>query len=129
MRFFYSLGIFLYGFAVRCAALYNPKAKLWVDGQKEVWRRIQTYLKPHEERIWIHCASLGEFEQGRPVLEFLKKDCPDKKIILTFFSPSGYEKKKNEPLADYVFYLPNDTVDNACKFITLIQPQLAIFVK
>ena len=114
---------------VHVAALYSPKAKLWVEGRKQIWHHISYSLNPNEKRIWIHCASLGEFEQGRPVLEFLKKHYPAQKIVLTFFSPSGYEKKKHEPLADYVFYLPNDTVRNARKFIALIQPHFAVFVK
>lgn len=115
---------------IRIAALFNPKARLWVHGRRNIFKKIaEATSGKGEKRIWIHCSSLGEFEQGRPVIEALKKDYPDYKIVLTFFSPSGYEIRKDYSHADHVFYLPVDGVLNAKKFIKLINPSLAIFVK
>jgi 3-deoxy-D-manno-octulosonic-acid transferase len=115
---------------IRIAALFNPKAKLWVAGRKNILQQIEQALSGKtEKRIWIHCSSLGEFEQGRPVIETIKQDYPDYKIVLTFFSPSGYEIRKDYTYADYVFYLPIDSANNAKHFINLINPSLAIFVK
>ncbi|RYZ99368.1 MAG: 3-deoxy-D-manno-octulosonic acid transferase, partial [Sphingobacteriaceae bacterium] len=104
-------------------SVFNPKARLWIKG-----RRRQTILK-QESSIWFHFASLGEFEQGRPVLEKIRIQHPGKKIIITFFSPSGYEIRKNTPLADAVYYLPLDTAANAQAFINAIRPEIAIFTK
>jgi 3-deoxy-D-manno-octulosonic-acid transferase len=115
---------------IRIAALFNPKAKLWVNGRKNILQQIEEAVSgKNEKRIWIHCSSLGEFEQGRPVIEAIKKDYPEHKIVLTFFSPSGYEIRKDYEHADYVFYLPMDGSGNAKRFIQLINPTLAIFVK
>ena len=117
-------------FGIRVAALFNPKAKLWVAGRKNSFGRIaQAVSGKQEKRIWIHCSSLGEFEQGRPVIEAIKKDYPEYKIVLTFFSPSGYEIRKDYEHADYVFYLPMDGSGTAKQFLELINPSLAIFVK
>ncbi|MFN8256637.1 MAG: glycosyltransferase N-terminal domain-containing protein [Bacteroidales bacterium] len=102
---------------------------MWIDGRKNLFKSIESQLKPNEKRILIHAASLGEFEQGRPVIEEIKRVAPEYKIVLTFFSPSGFEIRKNYEFADYVFYLPLDTWKNANKFIGLIQPETAIFVK
>ncbi|TKC04776.1 3-deoxy-D-manno-octulosonic acid transferase [Pedobacter polaris] len=124
----YNIGVVLYGFLLRIAALFNPKAKLFVNGRKNIWEQIKTKTKPNDKPIWFHFASLGEFEQGRPVLENLKSKDPEQKIVVTFFSPSGYEVRKNYPLAT-VFYLPLDTQSNARKFIQLVNPKQAIFTK
>ncbi|SDG67014.1 3-deoxy-D-manno-octulosonic acid transferase [Mucilaginibacter gossypii] len=119
----YNIGIKLYSLFIRFAALFNNKAKLWVAGRKNpVFVRI-------ESSIWFHFASLGEFEQGRPILEAMRNLHPKKKIVVTFFSPSGYEIRKNTSLADYVYYLPLDTARNARRFIDAINPEIVIFTK
>jgi len=123
MLLLYNIGIRLYFFAIWLASFFNEKAKLWINGRKNY------DLIRYTDCIWFHFASLGEFEQGRPVLEELKQLYPDNKIIITFFSPSGYEVRKNTPLADAVYYLPLDTTANARKFIDTIQPKLAVFTK
>ena len=105
-------------------AFFNAKAKKWVEG-----RRVFPILNNTQKKIWVHCASLGEFEQGRPILEKLKQNYPDYPIVLTFFSPSGFEIRKNYPGADYVFYLPIDTQKNATKFIHEVNPALVVWVK
>jgi len=128
MLWIYNIGIGLYGLLLKIVALFNPKAKLFVDGRKNIWEQIETKVNPKDNPIWFHFASLGEFEQGRPVLESLKAKNNDQKIIVTFFSPSGYEIRKNYALAN-VFYLPLDTTSNAKKFITLVNPKIAIFTK
>ena len=127
----YNLGIYLFKFGLRLASLFNPKARLWIEGRRH-WKKHlienvnQLQLK---DAIWFHCASLGEFEQGRPVIEKIKAEHPAQKIVLTFFSPSGYEIQKNYPLADLVIYLPADTAHNAKQFISTLNPKMAIFVK
>jgi 3-deoxy-D-manno-octulosonic-acid transferase len=123
MLILYNIGIRLYFFAIWLASFFNKKAKLWINGRKNYG------LIRYTDCIWFHFASLGEFEQGRPVLEELKQLYPDNKIIITFFSPSGYEVRKNTPLADAVYYLPLDTPANARKFIDAIQPKLVVFTK
>jgi 3-deoxy-D-manno-octulosonic-acid transferase len=110
-------------------ALFNPKIKLFVDGRKNILHLLEQKIKPEDKTIWIHCASLGEFEQGLPIIEGLKKLYPSHKTILTFFSPSGYEVKKNSNAADVIIYLPLDTKTNARKFIKLLHPELVIFIK
>lgn len=115
--------------AIYFASLGNNKARLWIRGRKDIFQNIARKLDHDSPIIWMHCASLGEFEQGRPVLEKIKKTFPAYKILLTFFSPSGYEVRKNYPGADWIFYLPLDTKNNAKKFLDIINPQLAIFVK
>ncbi|MEI7802935.1 MAG: glycosyltransferase N-terminal domain-containing protein, partial [Bacteroidota bacterium] len=127
--FAYDSAIQFYAGAIRVAALFNPKAKLWLSGRKNLLQQIKQTVTPHDNLIWMHCASVGEFEQGRPVIEKLKKENPNCKVLLTFFSPSGYELRKNYSGADYIFYLPLDTRKNAKAFIETINPQLAIFVK
>lgn len=126
----------VYNFSMRCyvlllniAAFFVPKARLWVAGRKNIFEKIKSQIAPSQDIIWIHVASLGEFEQGRPLLEKLKKEKPNYKICLTFFSPSGYEIRKNYPLADYIFYLPSDSAANAQQFLDLVQPKIIIFVK
>ncbi|WP_371825405.1 3-deoxy-D-manno-octulosonic acid transferase [Mucilaginibacter sp. SMC90] len=119
----YNIGIKLYSLFIHFAALFNNKAKLWVTGRKNIaFVRI-------ESCIWFHFASLGEFEQGRPILEAMRSLHSGKKIVITFFSPSGYEIRKNTPLADYVYYLPLDTAQKARKFIDAINPEIIIFTK
>lgn len=130
LLFLYNTGIFFYRIAINIAALFNEKAKLFLHGRKNIFTDIEKRLQnERRERAWIHCASLGEFEQGRPLIELIKQNHPETCIILTFFSPSGYEVRKNYTYADYVFYLPVDTKANAKKFIEAIRPMLALFVK
>lgn len=114
---------------MRIAALFNPKAKKWVNGRKGQFDRMRKQIDEGDQIIWFHCASLGEFEQGRPVIEAMRKNFPDHKILQTFFSPSGYEVRKNTKEVDYVFYLPLDTPSNARKFIEITRPRIAFFVK
>jgi 3-deoxy-D-manno-octulosonic-acid transferase len=118
----YVAGIFL-------ASFFNPKAKLWIDGRKKCLEKNSDKAKAIQGCIWFHCASLGEFEMARPLIEKLKKEKPECKILLTFFSPSGYEIRKNYPLADLVIYLPADTKKNAFYFVNSFKPSLAVFVK
>ena len=129
MWIIYFLLVSFYGLAIRIASIFNPKAKLWVKGRSEQKQKIRSLRNNDEKRIWFHCASLGEFEQGRPVIEAVRKDYPNYKIVLTFFSPSGYEVKKDDPIADYVFYLPLDSPANAKSFIRSVNPTLVFFVK
>jgi 3-deoxy-D-manno-octulosonic-acid transferase len=129
MRFFYNIFITIYTFFIKVASLFNKKAKLWVEGRKNIFRKLEESINPNDKIIWFHVASLGEFEQARPVIEKIKEQFRDHKILLTFFSPSGYEIRKNYDKADYVFYLPADTRKNAEKFIKTVNPRLAIFVK
>ena len=102
---------------------------LFVDGRKKVFNTLKETIHPNDKTIWFHCASLGEYEQGVPIMEKTKELFPDHKLIVTFFSPSGFEVKKNTTLANIVLYLPIDTVSNAKKFIELAHPSLAIFIK
>jgi len=110
-------------------ALFNSKARLWIAGTRDWESKVTDKIKPGERNIWIHCASLGEFEQGRPLIEALKKEYPEVKVLLTFFSPSGYEIRKNYDKADCIIYLPPDTPSNARRFVELIRPEFAILVK
>jgi 3-deoxy-D-manno-octulosonic-acid transferase len=125
----YDFGILLYRIGIQIASIWNLKAKQWIDGRKNWSDQIVSQLKPNEFRIWFHCASVGEFEQGRPVIEAYRKKFPAHKIVLTFYSPSGYELRKRYSAADYIFYLPLDTKRNAKQFISLVNPSLAVFVK
>ncbi|MDD5571238.1 MAG: glycosyltransferase N-terminal domain-containing protein, partial [Bacteroidales bacterium] len=129
MRFLYNISIWLYYFAINVASLFNDKAKLWLRGRKGIFENIKTSLSGSDKIIWFHCSSLGEFEQGRPLIEKIKSEYPQYKILLTFFSPSGYEVRKKYEKADYIFYLPLDTISNAQKFIELVNPQIAVFIK
>jgi 3-deoxy-D-manno-octulosonic-acid transferase len=129
MKIIYNLGIIIYTALAQLISPFNSKARLYVKGRIGWYKNLAEKISPGDKYIWIHCASLGEFEQGRPVIEKVKKDMPDYKIILTFFSPSGYEIQKNYQLADIICYLPYDTTDNAGKFISLVDPVLVIFVK
>ena len=126
----YNIFINVYPVAIKVAALFNKKAGDWVKGRKSIFEQLQSSIKTDDKIIWMHCASLGEFEQGRPVLEKLhlnKK--PGQKILLTFFSPSGYEVQKNYVGADYVCYLPMDSKEQAHRFFEVVRPVLILFVK
>ena len=125
----YSLAIALYSLAVRLAAPFNKKAKKMLAGQKETFSILEKQLNPGASYIWFHAASLGEFEQGRPLIEKIRKEKPAYKILLTFFSPSGYEVQKDYPGADVVCYLPFDLPWNARKFLRLVKPAMVIFIK
>lgn len=127
--FFYNIFLFLFRIGVRIAALFNKKAGSFLSGRKDLFERLQSALNGNNKIIWMHCASLGEFEQGRPVLEQLRKDHPDHKLLVTFFSPSGYEIMKNYKGADWVFYLPVDGAANAKRFLDIVNPVLVVFVK
>lgn len=129
MNFLYNLGILIFSALARLISPFNTRASLWAKGREKWEEKIAASIKPGEKTIWIHCASLGEFEQGRPVIEGIKMDFPEYKILLTFFSPSGYEIRKNYALADCVSYLPADTKKNADRFIQLAHPEMVIFVK
>jgi 3-deoxy-D-manno-octulosonic-acid transferase len=129
MKILYNTGIFIYTVIVHILALFNPKASLWVKGRQGWQRRLSEKINPVDRKIWIHCSSLGEFEQGRPVIEEIKRLHPEFKIVLTFFSPSGFEIRKNYSEADCVEYLPADFPGNARKFIALVKPEIVIFVK
>jgi 3-deoxy-D-manno-octulosonic-acid transferase len=130
LLFLYRIFIGIYPIAARILGFVNPKAKQWHTSRKEILEQIAAALTSNTKPvIWMHCASLGEFEQGRPVLEGLRKQYPNYSILLTFFSPSGYEVHKNYAGADYVFYLPMDSAGNASKFLKITNPSIAIFVK
>lgn len=125
----YSFGIEAYREGVRVASLRNPKARKLNAGQKDIWRRLDKSVKPGDRYIWVHAASLGEFEQGRPLIEKIKERYPEYKVLLTFFSPSGYEVRKDYPGADCVCYLPFDTPGRVRRFLYKVNPEIAIFVK
>ncbi len=130
MILLYNIFIQLYSLVARVISLYNKKAQLWVNGRKNIFQEIEDKLKNNQDKIvWVHCASLGEFEQGRPIIEKLKVEGSKFKVLLTFFSPSGYEVQKNYAGADYIFYLPIDTASNAKAFYDIVNPTLVVFVK
>ncbi len=127
---FYTLSLWLLQLTYRIAAMFHAKAHLYVSGRINLFDKLTIAFRENKSPlVWIHCASLGEFEQGRPILEALKKQNASLKILLTFFSPSGYEVRKNYPQADYIFYLPWDTAHNAKQFIAITKPTIAIFIK
>ena len=140
----YNLSIYAYQSIIWLVSLFNKKAKLWIDGRRDLGVKefrdlgnnsLSSILQPQNPKIpkaptaWFHCASLGEFEQGRPVIEKFKETFPEYKIVLTFFSPSGYEVRKNYAGADFICYLPSDTPSNSRDFIEKINPSIAFFVK
>ncbi|MBI5914040.1 MAG: 3-deoxy-D-manno-octulosonic acid transferase [Bacteroidetes bacterium] len=131
--FLYNVVVGSYFLAIRLAAFWNEKTRLWVAGRKDLLTRLEDEISSkridNQPLVWVHCASLGEFEQGRPVIEKLKATQPETQVLLTFFSPSGYEIRKNYPHADWVFYLPADTAANARRFLEIVRPDLAVFVK
>ncbi len=125
----YNFGLILYVWVIRLVAPRHRKARLWLEGRKELFRRMRETIDPQARIAWIHVASLGEFEQGRPIIERIRRDYPEYKILLTFFSPSGYEIRKNYAGADYIFYLPIDTPGNARRFLDAAHPEIAVLVK
>lgn len=129
MYLLYNLLVTLGQGILPIAALFSPKLKRFVKGRKEVFKTLSLELNPTKKTIWMHAASLGEYEQGVPVLEEIRQCYPEHQIVLSFFSPSGFEVKKNTPLADKVVYLPVDSLHNAMRFVKVIKPSLAIFVK
>ena len=129
MKLFYNIFIALYRTIIAIFALGNKKARAWIEGRKNLFAELDQKLAPSDRIIWMHCASAGELEQGKPVLEQLKTQYPQYKLLVTFFSPSGYEVGKKYKAADLVAYLPLDTKANAVRFLDLVKPELAIFVK
>lgn len=129
MRCLYNIGINIYNAVVTLVSPWNKKANLWRKGRKALFERMRSTIDPSARIIWVHAASLGEFEQGRPIIEKIKAERPEYKILLTFFSPSGYEIRKNYAGADYIFYMPLDTAANAREFLDIVKPEITIFVK
>ena len=125
----YNICILLYAQIVKIVALWDKKARQWVEGRKGIFERMARSIDKSDKILWLHVASLGEFEQGRPIIEQVRKEHPEYKILLTFFSPSGYEIRKNYEGADYIFYLPIDTPRNVKRFLDIAHPEIAIFVK
>lgn len=129
MFFCYNLLVHLAGFLLKIVALFSPKIKLFVEGRKTVFATLSSKISVTDKTIWFHAASLGEYEQGLPVMEKIKEKFPNHKIIVTFFSPSGYEVRKNNTVADVTVYLPLDTKSNAQQFLKLTHPEMAFFIK
>lgn len=129
MKLLYDISIAIYVLLVRFASLFNPKAKQWYEGRRGMIERMQQEMAGAEQVVWIHVASLGDFEQGRPLVDYIKTHYPDYKILLTFFSPSGYEVRKNYPNADYVYYIPADRRCEVARFLDVARPKVAIMVK
>lgn len=128
MNLLYNIFIHLYIIILYLISPFNKKVRTMLKGEKESFEKLKS-IRKEDKVAWFHCASLGEFEQGRPLLEEVKKQYPQHKILLSFYSPSGYEVRKNYPLADYIVYLPNDTKKNAKKFVSLVNPDLIFFIK
>jgi 3-deoxy-D-manno-octulosonic-acid transferase len=129
MLFLYNLVIQIAGFLLKIMALFVPKIKLFVDGRKDVFKILENKINSIDKTIWFHAASLGEYEQGLPVIEKIKEKYPNHKIVLTFFSPSGYEIRKNNQIAAIKVYLPLDTKKSARRFLDIVQPEMAFFIK
>jgi 3-deoxy-D-manno-octulosonic-acid transferase len=129
MLFLYNIVLIFASQVVEILALFSKKMKLFVDGRKEVFSILQSNIHPKDKSIWFHAASLGEYEQGLPVIEKIKIQYPNHKIVLTFFSPSGYEVRKSNSIADVTIYLPLDTKSNAKKFIKALHPEMVFFIK
>ena len=129
MQWVYNFIIKFYYFTIVCASPFNLKAKVWLEGRKNLIEKLKIAIGKNSNIIWFHCASLGEFEQGRPVIEAYRKIEPNHKTLLTFFSPSGYDIRKNYNGADWVFYLPLDTNKNVKQFLNIVKPQKVVFVK
>ena len=129
MLFLYNVLLLLASQIVNVLALFSPKIKLFVNGRKDVFKILVSAINPKDQTIWFHAASLGEYEQGLPVMEKIKLQFPNHKIILTFFSPSGYEVRKNNTISDITVYLPLDTKSNAKQFLKLVRPELVFFIK
>ena len=129
LKSLYNILTYIAGFHIKIIAHFNPKLNLGVKGRAKTFGKLKTVISPQDKVVWFHCASLGEYEQGLPVFEKIKKQYSKHKIVLSFFSPSGYEVRKNAPIADVVIYLPLDTSKNANRFLTLVHPDLVVFVK
>ena len=129
MLFLYNIVIQITGSLLNFIALFNSKIKLFVDGRKIVFPTLEQKIKPSDKTIWFHAASLGEYEQGLPVIEKIKEKYPLHKIVITFFSPSGYEVRKNNTIADVTVYLPLDSKKNAQRFLDLVHPDMVFFIK
>lgn len=129
MKALYNIALYIAEFSLRILALFNKKLKSGVDGRSKTFKILEEYLSSQDQTFWFHCASLGEYEQGLPIFKILRSENPRHKIVLTFFSPSGYDVRKNTDVADVVVYLPMDTKNNAKRFVELVNPELTIFVK
>jgi 3-deoxy-D-manno-octulosonic-acid transferase len=129
MLFIYNLIVQFANFLLKIIALFSPKIKLFVEGRKPVFEILTAKIKPTDKTIWFHAASLGEYEQGLPVIEKIKEKFPNHKIVITFFSPSGYEVRKNNTVADVTVYLPLDTQKKAKEFLSLVHPEMVFFIK
>ena len=133
MVFLYNIGIQFYYFGIRIAGFFSEKAREWQRGRQHIWQELEVKMQPliatKKPIVWMHCVSLGEFEQGRPVIEALKTQNTDYQTVVSFFSPSGYTIRKDYSQANVVTYLPLDTAKNAQRFVEIVQPQMAIFVK
>ena len=129
MSLLYTLAIRVFGLLVRVAAPFRRAPRLWVAGRRGWYRRLKADIRGKEGLVWFHAASLGEFEQGRPIIERVREEYPDHPILLTFFSPSGYEVRKDFDKVDHVHYLPLDTPGNARKFLDVVKPKLAVFIR
>ncbi len=129
-KFLYTTGIYMYWLAIRIASFLNPKANDFIQGRKSWLQYLKKITTQKNGRwIWVHCSSLGEFEQGKPVVDKIKQNYPDHLILLSFFSPSGYNARKNYPLVDAVMYMPMDVPKNAKRFVKTLNPEMAIFIK
>ncbi len=135
MQQFYSLLITCYGLSIRVVSVFNRKASLWIKGRKQYWPTLENifsstpFNEPGRKLAWFHCASLGEFEQGRPIIEAFKTQHPEYLILLTFFSPSGYEVRNAYTGADHILYLPLDTQSNVRRFVEIVKPDIVFYVK
>ena len=129
MFLLYNLLVHLAASFLRILAFFSPKMKLFVEGRKIVFTDLKQKISSEDKTIWFHAASLGEFEQGLPVMEAIKKKFPSHKLVVTFFSPSGYEVRKNHPIAEVIVYLPLDTAQNAKQFVSIVHPEMVFFIK
>jgi 3-deoxy-D-manno-octulosonic-acid transferase len=129
MSFIYNFILLFASQLLKILALFSPKMKLFVEGRKSVFDTLKNNIQEFDKTIWFHAASLGEYEQGLPVIEKVKEQFPQHKIVLTFFSPSGYEVRKNNTVADVTLYLPLDTISNAKQFLKVVHPEMVFFIK
>lgn len=129
MRLLYTIGIWFYGFGIRVAALFNEKARFWVRGRKGIFGDLEKAFYKSSRPVWVHCASLGEYEQAKPLIEKIKAENNNIQILTTFFSPSGYTQGIKDKLSDQVFYLPLDLPRNVRRFLSIVKPKAAVFVK
>jgi 3-deoxy-D-manno-octulosonic-acid transferase len=129
MSFIYNFILLFASQLLKILAPFNPKLNLFVEGRKSVFETLKNKIQATDKTIWFHAASLGEYEQGLPVIEAIKQHFPNHKIVLTFFSPSGYEVRKNNTIADVTVYLPLDTISNAKQFVQMVHPEMVFFIK